>query len=517
MSPRRHLPTRRDLSRRGFLGTSALLALGACTGCGDGTDLIPAWGFDFGGWDTGRDPEVAGPFDVPAAQKIDLVRHVAGRVSFGLRPDDYGRIRGLGATQEDAARAFLEEQLAPESIEDESARLIVRRLETLDEPVGMLFEFQPDLLLRELSRGALLRAVYSRRQLFEVMVSFWTDHFNIDVSKGDCRWLKTADDRDVVRAHALGSFPELLRASATSPAMLWYLDGRTNRRRTPDERPNENYARELLELHTLGVDGGYTQQDVMEVARCLTGWTVRSEEKFFKGRVEFRPDEHDNGAKTVLGHRIPSGLGRRDLDRVLDLVALHPSTARFLATKLCRRFIATPPPTNAVDVVAQAFLDSRGDIRSTLRALFQTPEFFDEHSRYRGNRLKRPFHFVVSALRTTGAQTRADDRLLDYLLSMGQAPFQHPTPDGYPEEETPWLGTLVWRWKFAVALAENRIPDVSLRIESLLREFGDLEDLARHVLGRQPTAAERSGILRSASRGPQALALLVASPAFQRF
>ena len=262
----------------------------------------------------------------------------------------------------------------------------------------------------------------------------------------------------------------------------------------------------------------------MEVARCLTGWTVRSEEKFFKGRVEFRPEDHDDGAKVVLGNRIPAGLGRGDLDRVLDLVALHPSTAQFLATKLCRRFVADPPPSSAVDAVSRAFLASDGDVRQTLRALFRTPEFLALRSnrfignQFIGNKFKRPFHFVASALRATAARTRADAGLLDYLLSMGQAPFQHPTPDGYPEAESPWLGTLVWRWKFAVALASGRIPGVDFAAAALLREFGDLDAVARHVLGRAATEVERAGIDRAGRAAPQqAVALLLASPAFQRF
>src|SRR5262249_37442309 len=154
----------------------------------------------------------------------------------------------------------------------------------------------------------------------------WSDHFNIDSSKGDCRWLKVADDRDVIQRHALGSFPGLLRASALSPAMLWYLDGRVNRRAAPGDRPNENYARELLELHTLGVHGGYTRQDVMEVARALSGWTVRSRHEvvFGLGKVEFRPELHDDGEKHVLGRVLPAGQGARDLDQVIDAAALHP-------------------------------------------------------------------------------------------------------------------------------------------------------------------------------------------------
>ncbi len=213
-----------------------------------------------------------GPFQPPAAETIDPIIHALNRTGFGARPGDYQRVRKLAKSPEAAAAAYLEEQLHPENIQDEDAEYAARRFETLQEPPGELFEYQPDLLHNELMRATVTRAVLSERQLFEVMAQFWSDHFNIDPSKGDCKWLKIVDDRDVIRKHALGKFPDMLRASALSPAMLWYLDGHVNRRAKPADKPNENTARELLELHTLGVHGGYTQADVMEVARCLTGW-----------------------------------------------------------------------------------------------------------------------------------------------------------------------------------------------------------------------------------------------------
>src|SRR5262249_11611084 len=197
------------------------------------------------------------------------------------------------------------------------------------------------VLRREITRHTLLRAVYSRRQLFEVMVGFWTDHLNINLEKGDCIYLKPADDRLVIRTHALGRFRDLIRASATSPAMLVYLDGKENKKAGPNDIPNENYARELLELHTLGVHGGYTQKDVLEVARCLTGWRLRT--KWRKGTVYFDPHWHDNGEKSVLGHGIPAGGGPADLEQVIDMVCRHPSTARYVATKLVRRFVSEEP------------------------------------------------------------------------------------------------------------------------------------------------------------------------------
>jgi uncharacterized protein (DUF1800 family) len=490
-----------NLDRRTFFrwSGSTALALGL-TGC----NQVPS-GFWLG---LNPEKEDEGPFRAPASDEIDLVRHALNRLTFGVRPEDYARVSALALQPEEAVRAYLEEQLAPERIDDDGCERVVRRLECLDDPVGELFEYKEKVLLSEMVRGAVLRAVLSRRQLYEVMVQFWTDHFNIDPSKGDAKWLKAADDRLVIRQHALGRFPDLLRASALSPAMLWYLDGRVNRRQNQGDQPNENYARELLELHTLGVHGGYTQKDVMEVARCLTGWTVRTKGQFQLGKVEFNPSLHDDASKTVLGHPIPPGLGERDLDRVLQIAAFHPSTARHLATKLCRKFIADPPPEPAVLDTAQAFLKSGGDIRDTLRALVFTRQFQET----RGNKFKRPFKFIVSALRATAARTDAGADLTDYLLRMGQAPFHYPTPDGYPEEALPWMGTLLWRWNFAVALSSNQIRGTRIEPSRLQSRLGGEAGSMAHLLGRNPRAEEQEAYRRSGA----GLALLLASPAFQR-
>jgi len=482
-----------------------------------------------------------GPFQPPAASEIDPIVHVFNRVAFGPRPGDYERIRQLGKTPQDAADQYIEEQLNPERIPDDVAQYAARRFETLQEPLGELFEYQPELLHDELMRGTLIRAVLSERQLFEMMVQFWSDHFNIDPSKGDCKWLKVADDRDVIRKHALGKFPDLLRASALSPAMLWYLDGRVNRKRNPNEKPNENYARELLELHTLGVRGGYTQTDVMEVARALTGWTVRStgQKPYFAiGKVEFQPELHDFGSKQILGQNIPGarpikgggsgspspwGEGKgsvegsitaeleqiagEELNRILEIVTVHPSTALHIATKLCRRFVADDPPAVAIETVASAFTRSTGDIRETLRALFRSSDFQEQ----RGTKLKRPFAFVASALRCSGAQTDAGLEIIHALQRMGHAPFSYPTPDGYPDKAAPWLGTLLWRWNFAVALAENKITGTKVNFTELHKNAGDDLGLMRHALGRQPSDDE----VRAYRDSGAGLALLLASPAFQ--
>jgi uncharacterized protein (DUF1800 family) len=278
----------------------------------------------------------------------------------------------------------------------------------------------------------------------------------------------------------------------------------------------------LLELHTLGVHGGYTQQDVMEVARCLTGWTVRSTTSppyFQVGTIEFNPAMHDFGSKTVLGETIaatsaaiPAGAleqrGRQELERVLQIVTNHPSTARHLSTKLCRHFIADNPPASAVEQVGRVFSKSGGDIRETLRAVFQTDEFL--HTR--GNKFKRPFTFVASALRATNARTNCGLEVIDYLKRMGHAPFNYPTPEGYPDQAAPWMGTLLWRWNFAVALSQNKIEGTRVDLEELRGAAGGDEQLMAHLLGRKPTQAEAQAFAESQA----GLALMLASPGFQR-
>ncbi|GMV99439.1 MAG: hypothetical protein AMXMBFR84_05780 [Candidatus Hydrogenedentota bacterium] len=443
-----------------------------------------------------------GDASLPAGTQTDRITHALNRFAFGPWPGEYARVGALGID------AYLEEQLHPESIDDSDCDWRVRRLESLSAPVGTLFEYKQDYLLREMSEASVLRAVYSKRQLQEVLVEFWTDHFNVSPSKGDCAWLKAADDRDVIRKHALGRFPDMVKASVLSPAMLWYLDGRVNRRATADEQPNENYARELLELHTLGVHGGYSQRDVMEAARCLTGWYVRSDEVFRKGRVEFRAEWHDDGEKKVLGQQIPAGGGQGDLDRLVTIVCGHPATARYIAEKLCRRFISVVPPEAAVQAVTAAFQQSHGDIKATLRALFSHETFWASANQS----FKRPFHFVVSALRATGADMDGSAGAQDYLTRMGHAPFQYPTPDGYPIEPEPWYGGMLWRWHFAAALADGRVEGTTVDWPKVQAWAQSPEGLMTHLLGRVPSKGELD-LCTASGKGP---AFLIATPAFQQ-
>lgn len=456
------------LSRRGFLASAALLAL---TGCGPSDWLLGA-----ATPDSAADPD---PGD-----GLGLERHVLNRCTFGPRAGDLAAITALGVS------GWIDEQLNGD--DDRAIDRLLDDFGTLQASAGEAYEYRQRVVQEEVARGTLLRAVYARRQLREVVIGCWRDQFNVGAGKGDVGWLVASYDREVVRAHALGHFRDLLHASATHPAMLWYLDGRSNRK----EHPNENHARELLELHSLGVDGGYTQRDVMEVARCLTGWEVRPADGFRKGSTEFHPELHDDGAKEVLGTTIPAGLGAGDVERVIDLLAAHPAAARRVSRRLCARFIADEPPEQAVADVAAAFTASGGDLRATVRAVLLHPAFADPA--IRGAKLKRPLHYLASCLRVLEVRTRAEAPLMAALDRLGEVPWQHPTPEGYAERATAWTGTLWWRWRTAWDLAHAHPHD----LDPLL------------VLGRQPNAADQDAY--AATTDPdERRTLLLACPAFQ--
>lgn len=494
---------RRDLLKSAAWGGSAL----ALTGCERVTTAINRQ------W---LGEAVPARLTVSESAEIDPEFHLLSRAAFGPWPRDLQRVKAMGR------EAWIEEQLKPDSLSDTACDLRAERFESIYFSAGNAYEFRKPVLREELTRHSLLRAIYSRRQLFEVMVEFWTDHLNIDLEKGDCIYLKPSDDRDVIRKHALGNFHDLIRASATSPAMLVYLDGKTNKvRKDTKDQPNENYARELMELHTMGVHGGYTQEDVREAARCLSGWTFDTK-RFFamnQGESFFRPDWHDNGEKKVLGHLIPAGGGEQDLSRLVDIVCTHPSTARYIALKLCRRFVSYTPPESLLKQVSEEFTRTKGDIPSLLRIILNSEEFLAS----RGELLKRPFKFMVSAMRAVGADTQAEKGILEPLQRMGHGLFQYPTPDGYPDEELPWMGTLMWRWNFALGLAGNKQPGVQVDLRPLgqaLRGTNKQPDIAKwfaHFIGRAPSKPELNALAEIAEDFPEPVAgLIMASPAFQR-
>lgn len=335
----------------------------------------------------------------------------------------------------------------------------------------------PQMVITELQRAKLLRAVYSERQLGEMVVDFWENHFSIYGNKDATRWMMTSFDRDVIRPNSFGRFRDLLGATAKSPAMLFYLDNWQSSllKEYPatKDKParksggiNENYARELLELHTVGVDGGYTQKDVQEVARCFTGWSIRKPNE--EGLFVYNPGNHDNGEKTVLGVKIPAGGGIGDGERVLDILAKNPKTARFISTKLARRFLGDEPSPVVIDRAAKTFLATDGSIRETLRTIITSPQFFNTASFQ--TKVKSPFEFVASSLRITNAETDGQRPVLDWITKMGQPVYGRLTPDGYPDKSSEWLSSsdLLARFNFASALAMNTIKGTTVNTAKLM-------------------------------------------------
>jgi uncharacterized protein (DUF1800 family) len=380
------------------------------------------------------------------------------RTSYGTRRAEYDVAKRIGLN------AYLDSQLAHESIDDRALETVIANtFKTLAMTNAQIFasygpassmQFQA---LTELRGATLLRQLYSPKQLFEVMVEFWSDHFSVQHTDGLVQQFKTADDRDI-RRHALGKFRDLLNANARSPAMLYYLDNYTN----IATGPNENYARELMELHTLGVNGGYTEADVKAVARAFTGWT------FARNTYEFVfvPRSHDIAEKTVLGKLLPARRGIEDGQEVLDILATHPSTAKFIATKLVRKFVSDSPPASLVDKVATSFTRTDGDIRAMLRTIFGSEEFFASSQQ----KAKRPAEFMISALRATEARLTGETfgRALNARLEqMGHTWFMWPAPNGYPDTSAYWFNTSAWvhRWNFSYALAEGSL-DRGITVDS---------------------------------------------------
>jgi uncharacterized protein (DUF1800 family) len=500
------------------------------------------------------------------------VQQVLNRLAFGPRPGEAEQVRAMGVDR------WIEQQLHPEKIDDHTADELIAHYETLNEKTSDLVETFREVQqarrreqmqlkqdgdtaskrdarrealadnpqLRDLARRAqrivgdvqsakLARAVVSDRQLNEVMVDFWENHFSVFSGKGQTRLYLASYDRDVIRPYALGKFRDLLGAVAKSPAMLFFLDNWESsadslhptlvserqplrrrvftempRRGFPRPRPvvngapapaprrarglNENYARELMELHTLGVDGGYTQKDVIEVARALTGWSIDPRE----GTFVFRPQMHDAGEKVVLGHKLPAGRGIEDGEEVLDIVARHPSTAHFITTKLVRHFVSDSAPPALVNRCAAVFSKTDGDIRETMRCIVTSPEFFSRAA-YRA-KVKTPFEVVASGLRAMNALPDTTPRTAQLVARLGQPIFGRQTPDGWPDHGDAWMntGAILNRINFGLALAAGRLPGASLATwpyASTLRNAGrpaQVDGVVAEILGGHISPETRS-------------------------
>ena len=471
-------------------------------------------------------PYAGAPNPLPTTD--DAITHALNRLTYGPRPGDVARVKAMGLQD------WIELQLSPSRINDSALAARLAPLETLaldsatiqrdysgpamverrerqrtnpdSEPVNPEMRRQPQegvastsgvpprrdvseaqrrdrQVIADIEAAKLLRAVYSERQLQEVLVDFWFNHFNVFAGKGATRNYLNEYEREAIRPYVLGNFRDMLEASAKSPAMLFYLDNWQNtdgsspgpqmtqmtpnrrRQQAPAGQPqrstgiNENYARELMELHTLGVDGGYTQADIVNVARAFTGWTIKPREG--SGTL-FVKAFHDDKEKTVLGHTIRSGGGQDDVEQVLDILASHPSTARYIATKLAVRFVSDTPPAALVDRAAARFTATKGDLREVVRTLITSPEFFAPEA-YRA-KVKTPLDFVASALRASGAEVRSAVPLARELRDMGMPLYFCQPPTGYDDTSATWVsaGALVSRMNFAVSLGKNEIRGVRI-------------------------------------------------------
>lgn len=467
------------------------------------------------------------------------------RLAFGPRPGEVERVARAGTQR------WIEEQLAGPAESPLLEAALVPHRSALAPPAALVEEWlgegweEETRDLRALRRetrpyfnehlqrlvvAELTRDILSRRQLQAVMTDFWANHFNVFASKGLVRLFAGDYLERAIRPHALGKFSELLLATAQHPAMLLYLDNAESRKPSKRGRGrrglNENYARELLELHTLGVDGGYTQADVTEVARILTGWSVA---RMSEGRFDFafREAAHDRGAKLVLGQRFPGGQGQAEGVRLLEQLARHPATARHLARRLCARFVSDEPPESCVSAAAGAYRYSDGDIAHVLRAITEDASFWAPSAR--GAKLKTPLELLASAARALGAMPDGSLDLAATLEQLGEPLLQEQVPTGYPEGEMEWAsaGAMLARMSFAGRLGTRKLAGLDIPWDEALPLGPELERrlirFGSELLGVSPAAPtlqvvseQLHAVEAPEQRRALAVGLLIGSPEFQR-
>jgi uncharacterized protein (DUF1800 family) len=542
----------------------------------------------------------------PDSVERQLALHVLNRLTYGPRPGDVDRVLAMGVDR------FIAQQLHPETLNDDALRPWLAGYEVLrmspqdlaqvvlqaqqarrarqlsvaadsqmdpaagDPEGGRRGPRPPNRARRlagELQEAAVVRAALSQRQLYEVMVDFWTNHFNVFLGKGADRFLLPDFIEHTIRPHAMGTFPDLLIATAESPAMLFYLDNAESvapgstppqlaqldqrlqrggmrqgpfgrrfgrfgrqpdpahldslRRRMEQRLPkgiNENYGRELMELHTLGVDGGYTQQDVIAVARILTGWSIRPPRQ--GGGFVFNSWAHDEGAKVVLGHAFPAGHGMDEGIALLKMLAMHPATMRHVSSELCAKFVADDPPEGCIDAAVAAWQRTGGDIPEVLDAIFHSPEFRAPENA--NNKFKTPLEFVVSAVRATGSEPDSTLALAQIVGRLGEPLYLDQPPTGYPESQASWVnsGALLQRFNVALGMAAGRAPGVTVSVDDLIPEGTDpatLAEAVNRVILHGTASANTLKVIReqTADLGPRqarvmAVGLALGSPEFQR-
>ena len=458
------------------------------------------------------------PSRTQAAPRPDATRFLVDRLTFGWTEQEQLLADTLGY------HGYLEYHLNSSAIDDSATDARIAPYFFLNYSAATLKGFQtPSYIVHQCLESTTVRSVFSKRQLFEKMVEFWTDHFSVDINKSHIPWLFPVWLRQSIRPHAMGSFPQLLAATAQSAVMMFYLDNETS----IGGNPNENYARELMELHSLGVDAGYTQQDVEELARILTGWGVNWGAGSGQNTWEFQyfPTRHDNGPKPLLGVNFPAGPGFNDGLNALTLLANHPATAQFISTKLCQRFWSYDPPQALIDAVAATYMSTSGDIKSMLRTLFTTLDPSTATQKH-----KRPYHLYVSAMRATGTeitpvQVTTGTELQNRLLNAGHLPFHHGPPDGYPDRLEAWVGHMLPRWNFAALMTTGGITNVNFDINAFLQgavggdAVADRIDMA--LFGGLMPAAEKNVIRNYLGANPtptvsaEAVALAISAPSYQ--
>jgi uncharacterized protein (DUF1800 family) len=511
---------------------------------------------------TKSDTSWKGRLPITELTEDEAIAHALDRLGYGARPGDIERIKRTGL------EAWITRQLHPETISDKATEnrladystismsasallneypqvnVAAKRLgitveeynkrvqDSLHPPQGQraLPDKRPQVILSELMMAKLVRAIYSERQLQEQLADFWFNHFNIFANKDQEIYLIGEYERDAIRPYTLGKFRDMLSATAHNPAMLIYLDNWLSadaaaieraKHATPEQRRawkdlpgygnkrglNENYGRELMELHTLGVDGGYSQQDVISVAKCFTGWTVRDPQN--KPEFVFDPRIHDSAQKIVLGKKIKDG-NIRDGERVLDLLVAQKATAHHISYKLAEHFVSDQPPAALVDRMSKTFQKTKGDLRQTVRTMIYSPEFWSRNS-YRA-KIKTPFELVASTARALGADVDAPTYLVGWIERIGEPLYRCQPPTGYKDDAATWVntGALLSRLNFALTLATNKVRGTT--VDVLSRLGGDVgDDPARAMdravdvfLGGQISPASRATLQKDSS-DPQVL------------
>jgi uncharacterized protein (DUF1800 family) len=458
-----------------------------------------------------RSTALLGQNSPPPKRNSLLLPELLARATQGFNEAELALANSLGYS------GYLETQLNYQNIDDsQNENALLSQYPFLNRTTQQMLTNGASNVQTGLTRATLLRAIHGKRQLFERMVEFWGDHFNISIGEnGLPEYLRTEFDWAVIRTHALGKFPDMLRACAHSAAMMVFLNNDLN----ISGNPNENYARELMELHTMGVDNGYTQQDVQEVARCLTGWGTSSWGGGFT--FQFHAAMHDNGAKTVLGQTILPGGGQSDGETVLNILANHPNTARFIGRKMLAWLLGYTPAPAHIEGMAQVYLATGGDIKEMIRYALAPARLAKKTPK-----LTRPSHLFVSALRALNAQVTLNADIVWRLQEAGQVPFRWDPPNGYPDTQEFWAGLMLPRWNFVTSLMDTGIGGITYNVSQITQgattapAITDRIDAA--LFGGRMLATDKAAITSFLQPAPtdtrrikEAIGLAFTAPSFQ--